>query len=245
MVPQRSMARTAMGTVPCVKRVPGPQHPNENAFNWLAHQHLDRALAAAAREHAHGRLVDIGCGLKPYAETFAPYVTEHVGVDHPDSPHALTSVDILATAYDVPVDSAAFDTALLSEVLEHLEEPLAALRECSRLLAPGGKVIVTAPFVWVLHEEPRDYYRYSPHSLRWLLQQAGFVDIQVRPLSGQWGTIALLSGYALRRSPAWRLGRVLDVVVHRSHMIAEWLDQRRPEPWLSWNHLVVATKPSD
>jgi SAM-dependent methyltransferase len=229
-------------TVQRVKPADGSPHPNENAVTWLAHQHLDRAIATAARQHARGRLVDIGCGLKPYAEMFAPYVTEHVGVDHPDSPHALTSVDVLATAYEVPLDSATFDVALLSEVLEHLEEPLVALKECSRLLGPGGKVIVTSPFAWVLHEEPRDYYRYSPHGLRWLLQEAGFVDIDIRPLSGQWGTIALLAGYALRRSPARRLGRALDAIVHCSHLAAERLDARRPEPWLSWNHLAVATK---
>lgn len=233
------------GTVGRMRRAATLPHPNENAYNWLAHQHLDRALATAARTHARGRLVDIGCGLKPYAKLFAPYVTEHVGVDHPDSPHALTAVDILATAYDIPVESASFDTALLSEVLEHLEEPLPALHECFRLLRPGGKLILTAPFVWVLHEEPRDYLRYSPHGLRWLLEQASFVDVDIRPLSGQWGTLALLSGYALRRSPARRLGRLLDAFVHRSHLVAECLDRRRPEPWLSWNHLAVAVKPPD
>lgn len=244
----RTGIRTGPGptdTVSRVKSSDAARHPTENPFNWLAHQQLDHAMATAAREHAQGRLIDIGCGLKPYAPLFAPYVTEHVGVDHPASPHALTSVDVVATAYEIPLDSASFDVALLSEVLEHLEEPGRALKECARLLRPGGKLILTTPFVWVLHEEPRDYFRYSPHGIRWLLQESGFEGVDVRPLSGQWGTIALLGGYALRRSPARRLGRVLDHLVHGAHLAAMRLDAWRPEPWMSWNHLVVAVRAAD
>jgi 2-polyprenyl-3-methyl-5-hydroxy-6-metoxy-1,4-benzoquinol methylase len=147
-------------------------HPTENSFNRLAHEQLDGVLQAAASEHARGRLVDIGCGLKPYARMFAPFVEEHVGVDHPESPHALTSVDVLATAYDIPLEAETFDTVLMTEVLEHLETPDAALAEAERLLRRGGKIILTTPFIWVLHEEPRDFFRYTPHGLRYLLENA-------------------------------------------------------------------------
>jgi SAM-dependent methyltransferase len=224
-------------------QAPKVPHPNENAFNWLAHQQLDGALADAAREHARGRLVDVGCGLKPYATTFAPYVSEHVGVDHPDSPHALTSVDVLATADSIPLEDATFETALLSEVIEHLESPLDALREVHRLLTPGGRLIVTTPFVWVLHEQPRDFYRYTPFALRWLLEQAGFTEVAVRPLAGQWSTLALMGGYAARTSPLRRLGPVLDRLVHAAHRAAMRMDTRWPVPWLSWNHLAIGVKP--
>src|SRR4051812_12796428 len=218
-------------------------HPTENAFNRLAHRQIDSALAAAAREHASGRLLDVGCGLKPYAGLFAPYVREHVGVDHPASPHALTSVDVLATAYDVPLPSESFDTVLMTEVLEHLERPEDALREALRLLRPGGKLILTAPFMWPLHEEPRDFFRYSPHGLRHLFATAGYDDVEVTPISGQWGTLALFSGYALRRSRACRLGPLLEAFVSVMQWLAARLDDRRLQPWFSWNHLAVARKP--
>lgn len=220
-------------------------HPTENSFNRLAHEQLDGVLQAAASEHARGRLVDIGCGLKPYARMFAPFVEEHVGVDHPESPHALTSVDVLATAYDIPLEAETFDTVLMTEVLEHLETPDAALAEAERLLRRGGKIILTTPFIWVLHEEPRDFFRYTPHGLRYLLENAGFADVNVRPISGQWATLGLLTGYALRKR--WpgkrRIEPALELLTRGIHRLAVRLDEAKFDPWMSWDHLAVATKP--
>jgi len=201
------------------------------------------AIALAARRYATGRLVDIGCGIKPFAPTFEPYVTEHVGVDHADSVHELDA-DIIAGAYEIPLPDGGFQTALLSEVLEHLEEPQAALRETFRLLAPGGKLILTTPFMWPLHEEPRDFFRYSPHGLRYLLEQAGFEVLEVTPLAGQWTTIAQLAGYVANRSPLRRTPRLLEAWLRASHWAAIRLDERQFEPWFSYDHLAVAAKPS-
>ncbi len=69
---------------------------------------------------------------------------------------------MLATAYEIPLEDGSFDTVLMTEVLEHLEEPARGLAEAGRLLRPGGKLILTTPFMWPLHEEPRDFFRYSP-----------------------------------------------------------------------------------
>jgi SAM-dependent methyltransferase len=212
-------------------------------FNALAHRQISNALALAAPRHARGRLLDIGCGLKPYAPLFAPYVDEHVGVDHADSPHALTSVDVIATAYEVPLESGTFDTVLMTEVLEHLERPADALEEVLRLLRPGGKVILTTPFIWPLHEEPRDFFRYTPHGLDHLLSSAGFADVEVTPLAGQWTTLALLEGYALRRSPARRFAALFRLYVRVRHRLAARMDELHYRPWFSWNHIAVARKP--
>lgn len=221
-----------------------PRHPGEHAFNAVAKRQLDSAMRLAASQHARGRLVDIGCGLKPYAEIFAPYVEDHVGVDHESSPHAATHVDILADAYSIPLDDETFDTALMGEVLEHLERPQDGLNEAFRLLRPSGKLLLTTPFIWPLHEEPRDFFRYTPHGLRYLLGEAGFVDVDVRPLSGQWATTSMLSAYALRKTSApSRLGRPLDVYVRARGRLAERMDRMRPQPWMSWNHLAIATRP--
>jgi hypothetical protein len=62
------------------------RHPDTHPWNAVGHAVLNNALASLAPAHMTGRLLDIGCGLKPYELMFAPYVTEHVGVDHPDSP---------------------------------------------------------------------------------------------------------------------------------------------------------------
>jgi SAM-dependent methyltransferase len=218
-----------------------PPHPTETPYNSLAKQQLERALVSAADRYASGKLLDIGCGEKPYKAHFAGRVTEHVGVDQPESPHALDHVDVLATATSIPLPDSSFDTALLSELLEHLEEPLDAIREAHRLLRPGGHVIITTPFIWVLHEEPRDFFRYSPYGLRWLLEQAGFDVIEVTPIGGQWSTLALLLSYSLRESRVH--SRVAAGLSTLLQSLARRAERRGLRAWMAYNHLAVARKP--
>jgi ubiquinone/menaquinone biosynthesis C-methylase UbiE len=218
------------------------RHPDTHPWNETAHTALNNAFASLAPAHVTGRLLDVGCGLKPYGAMFAPYVTEHVGVDHPDSPHSAAHVDVSATAYDIPLPDATFDTVLLSEVLEHLEEPEAALRECFRLLKPGGKILLSAPMVWTLHEEPRDFYRFTPHGLRHLLHSAGFSVIEVVPLGGQWLTLGLMFGYAVGQTPLRRWPRVVSATQLASQRLGAWLNERNYCPWLSHGHVAVAQR---
>jgi len=80
-------------------------------------------LRNAVRKYARGRLIDIGCGEKPYAEMAKPYVTEHIGIDHEGTLHDKTNIDRFGTAYEIPAEDGEFDSAICTAVLEHLEEP--------------------------------------------------------------------------------------------------------------------------
>lgn len=215
------------------------------AKNWLVCALLERALEDAARRHLKGRLIDIGCATKPYASLLAPYVSGYVGVDHAESLHGDTGVDLPGDAYRIPVPDESFDSAVCTAVLEHLEEPEVALRECWRVLAPGGAAVYSIPFIWHLHEEPRDFYRFTPHGLRHLFGKAGFEIIELRPLSGFWTTFATLLSYKLdrfQRGPLVWLPLVPTLCI--ALQAAAWLGDRvdRAEEW-SWMHLVVARKP--
>lgn len=212
--------------------------------NILAYRIGTRAINDVA-PLAHGRLLDIGCGDKQWAPMFAPYVTEHVGVDHPGSPHGAGRVDILADAYDIPVPDASFDTVLCTAVMEHLEEPAKALAEARRVLADGGTAIYTLPFIWHLHEEPRDFFRYSKYGIRHLFEEAGFEIERLQPLSGFWVTFGqMFSYYLYRLRDRGRLRRlrrpVIAVAVLLVQVIAGALDRAdRAEEW-TWMYLVVA-----
>ena len=218
-------------------------HPNESAHNRIAYRVMEQALGYAAERYASGRLVDVGCGSKPWARLFAPHVTEHVGVDRVESVRDGAGPDIVASAYEVPLPDEDADTVLLSAVLEHLERPGDGLAECRRLLKPGGHLIVTAPFFFHIHEQPHDFFRFSPYGLRYLLESSGFEVLEIVPLAGAWTTFAIQFSYAVRK---YRRGAVRPVVDGLTRVVqwaaARW-DRVDYQPQFSWSHLAIARKP--
>jgi SAM-dependent methyltransferase len=213
--------------------------------NFVVHQIHDRVLARAASQYFRGRLIDIGCGEKPYREMMASLVAEHVGVDHEGTTHRRDSIDLFGSAYAIPVPDGSFDSALCTGVLEHLEEPEAALRECFRVLRAGGHAIYSVPFIWHLHEEPRDFYRFSKHGLQYLFTKVGFEVLDLQALSGFWTTFATLTSYNLSR---WQRGplrwiRAIDLMTAVGQLGAYAFDKLdRAEQW-TWMYTVVARKP--
>ena len=201
---------------------------------------LRQTVADRASRHFKGRLIDIGCGTKRYAPVLAGIVTEHVGVDHAASPVGSAGPDIIASAYEIPVPDGSFDSALMTEVLEHLEDPVAALRECRRVLRPGGRVLITVPFIWHLHEEPRDFFRYSGYGLEAIAAQADLEVLETAPLGGYWITVGQLTVYALFMGGGWsRIPR--SALARFVQWAAPRLERRWPRP--SWpSHFVAVMR---
>ena len=221
------------------------RHPNEGPHNRVLYRLMEDVLTYAADRYARGRLLDIGCGSKPWEVLFAPFVTEHVGIDHVPSKRNPSAVDVIATAYEVPLPDAGADTLLLTSVMEHLEQPERALAECRRLLRPGGHLIMTAPFIWPVHEQPRDFFRYSPDGLRFLLESAGFELVELEPLAGAWTTFSLELAYALRRYRKGPLTALVDGVSRAAQWAGPRWDRVDFQPKFSWSHLAVARRPDD
>jgi ubiquinone/menaquinone biosynthesis C-methylase UbiE len=211
--------------------------------NRVLYRVMEDAFEYAAAGWAHGRLVDIGCGSKPWRDLFAPHVTEHVGVDYLPEIRG-TKIDVVATAYEIPLPDGHADTLLMSAVLEHLERPADALREARRLLAPGGHAILTAPFIWPVHEAPRDFYRYSPFGLRHLLEETAFEVVEVLPLAGAWTTFSLELSYAIRKYRRRGLTPLVNGVMRTAQWAGARWDRVDFQPRFSWSHLAVARAPA-
>lgn len=197
-----------------------------------------------SKGYIKGRLLDIGCGAKPYTELFAAHVTEHVGFDHQQTPYYHRPIDVFATAYNIPFKDESFDSGICNAVLEHLEEPLAALTECYRVLKPGGMVVFSVPFIWHLHEEPRDFFRFSKHGLRYLLEKTGFEIVELKALSGFWitsGQMFVYYLYRFRRGPLrWlRIIDILGIIIQVFVYFLERID--RAEEW-TWMYIVLVRK---
>lgn len=133
------------------------------------------AYADALAGHAGGDLLDLGCGHVPLYGCYRPLVSSVTCVDWPQTEHPSQHVDHEADLGEpLPLPSAAFDTVLLTDVLEHLPYPDRLWAELRRVTRPGGTLILGVPFMYWLHEIPHDYHRYTEHRLRLFCADHGF-----------------------------------------------------------------------
>jgi SAM-dependent methyltransferase len=158
-----------------------------------------------------GTVLDVGCGLKPYQWMLGENADRWFGIDFRETPSGRSAADVFGSALQLPFASAMFDVVLSTQVLEHVPDPEALLKEAQRVLKPGGHLVLTAPQTNPLHEEPHDYYRYTCHAIRYLSDRAGLEVLEVRPLGGAIATIGQMVVWHLswvRRAPA--LGPLLS-----------------------------------
>lgn len=139
---------------------------------WLNSRENVRNVEDALDRVKSGRLLDLGCGTKPFQR---PGI-EWVGFDVEGNPFA----DVVGSATNLPFADASFDCVLSTQVLEHVDDPQRMLLECARVLRPGGTLILSAPQYWELHEQPHDYFRFTEYGLRVLLQRANFSVSDIR-----------------------------------------------------------------
>jgi len=128
----------------------------------------------------NGRLLDFGCGAKPYRSLFTE-VNDYVGVDFAGEGHDHTNenIDVYYDGKTLPFPDASFDAVFSSEVVEHIFNLSTILPELNRVLKPGGKMLITCPFAWEEHEVPADYARYTRFALHDLLSQNGFTITRI------------------------------------------------------------------
>jgi SAM-dependent methyltransferase len=120
-----------------------------------------------------GRLLDFGCGSKPYRALFE--VDEYIGLDfeNPGHPHVNEQIDVFYDGERIPFGDESFDCVFSSEVFEHVFNLPDVLDEINRVLKPGGLLLATCPFAICEHEVPNDFARYSSYGLRYLLKEHG------------------------------------------------------------------------
>ncbi len=152
---------------------------------WLQSE----AEEAGRRHDGRYRVLDIGCGDKPYEPFFAPYASEYVGVDAVESQWT----DLVGTIEALPVPDASFDVVLCTQVLEHCDDPAAAVRELRRVVAPGGCVLASTHGVYVYHPVPHDRWRWTHEGLEYLFRsEADWSALTVRPGSGTTACLVML-----------------------------------------------------
>lgn len=84
---------------------------------------------------------------------------------------AVPGCDLVLDVRAMPeIADASFDAVFCSGVLEHVDDCHAAVRECARILRPGGFFLVGVPFQQRLHRVPQDFWRFTEFGIRYLLR---------------------------------------------------------------------------
>lgn len=136
---------------------------------------IANAILSFSKSLPHGkRVLDVGCGLRPYEDFFSH--TSYIGIDVESSGRANSGkrVDYFFDGINIPLTSNSFDAVICTEVLEHAINPDALLIEINRVLKPGGKLFLTVPFMWGLHELPYDFRRYTSVGIQSIIEKSNF-----------------------------------------------------------------------
>lgn len=160
---------------------------------------LDAFIRSAAASLPEGaRVLDAGAGDGRYRAHFDLVHYESADFLQVDKKH-YAKVDYVCSLESIPVEAERYELVLLTQVLEHLPEPLPVLKELQRVLKPGGTLWLTAPLFYPEHEAPYDFYRYTQFAYRHLLAEAGFDIERLEWLDGYFAT----ASFQLDGAAAW------------------------------------------
>jgi SAM-dependent methyltransferase len=166
---------------------------------------LGHTLTDVAAGMSGAAILDYGSGPAPYRSLFTGF-ERYVTADLPGK-----GADLTIEGTRVDAEDASFDAVLSTQVLEHVPEPDAYLAEAHRLLAPGGKLLLSTHGIYWYHPSPEDLWRWTGPGLRAQVERCGFRVREVIPVvSPPAAALTMLFQYFgpavpsfLR--PAWRL----------------------------------------
>jgi 2-polyprenyl-3-methyl-5-hydroxy-6-metoxy-1,4-benzoquinol methylase len=140
--------------------------PEDHFIVSLLKTHIDQILAAHAKPtKPNASVLDVGCGRQPFRHRLEEMGYNYMSLDAEQTQD--NDVDVIGLIdRELPLEIkmyGKFDFILCTEVMEHVADWHTAFSNFSDLLEPGGKIFITCPHMYQLHEEPHDYWRPTPY----------------------------------------------------------------------------------
>lgn len=234
--------------------------------NYLSRMPIEKAM----RDFATGftkeqKILDIGCGNKPYASYFS---CKYLGLD----PYPGTKADIVRDAWDSGLADNSLDAVILNQSLEHIPETIQTITEIERILKPGGLVLVTVPQTMRNHGTPilaknapyknfnpqqvpywnHDYWRFTKFGLIHLFKN--FEILLITPNQSYISTLIQLWNYLIASfnlgiivSPLYFINNILAILIDTISSIVSSKNLRYKaliHEGLTIDHTLIARKKS-
>lgn len=219
--------------------------PSLFSVNWLVHHLVRKQIHATVRSFGTAQLLlDVGCGSRPYDDILSQIGRSRIGLEVDRVRYAAPSAapNVWGSATRLPFSDNCFDVVVSFQVLEHVPEPHYVIAEIYRVLAPGGRLVLTAPHIWGVHEEPNDYFRFTGFGLSYLARKAGLEVCDVRAIAGYWVTAGARFCYYLQQFEKLGLSLILRPVYAVVQITALLLDRVHRVESDAWNFILIATK---
>jgi SAM-dependent methyltransferase len=160
-----------------------PKHWARKLFRTSRRLLLEQGLRQLSLQR-HKSVLVVGAGHDPYRALFdAPH--DYVCLDIEYVPGV---TDVVASALDMPFEADRFDCVFATECLEHIADPFRFCQEMTRVLKPGGELVLTVPFLYHQHGDPYDFWRPTRQCLLDLLKD--YESVSVQSLGNRWHVIS-------------------------------------------------------
>jgi SAM-dependent methyltransferase len=191
------------------------------------------------KKYAEGEVLDLGAGrmgwryLLPHS-----YFSTDISMEHPD-------LDLLCdVTRTLPFFAGSFQTIFCCSVLEHVHQPWDSLEDMHRILRVGGVMILSIPFMFYLHGQPQDYWRFTRYGGIYLAEKVGF---QVEEIVANGGLFHLiLNAPSILLSCFWaalRLNWMIPITTRIFLAIAQFLDGLfKTKDLFALNHILILRK---
>jgi 2-polyprenyl-3-methyl-5-hydroxy-6-metoxy-1,4-benzoquinol methylase len=209
---------------------------------------LMKDIKEALDKYAKKKLLDLGCGNKPYKEWYGPLTESSTGCDAVQSSENV--VDTICLANELPYQNESFDTVFSTQVLEHVFDQQQMINEAARVLKKDGSLILSVPFTWELHEEPYDFFRITKYGLKEMFEKSGFEIDYIKANGGKWAAMfqmminTVYSTFKYKTVKAKFL-KIIFLELKLTWLInqfAIWVDKRHFDESWTLNYIVVAKK---
>lgn len=213
--------------------------PSILQFDYLHMRSLAEAIKKALGrlpKNKKYRILDVGCGEKPYYSLFSPFAKRYIGIDVDKK-----VADIVAPAEKLPFKKSIFDLVVSFQTLEHCQNPSKVVAEMKRVLKPKGYMLLTTHGIWMHHPSPHDYYRWTHEGLRELFKT--FSTTEVEATLSNWSSLLQLLNVELYSLACqrWYLKLPLYGIIILSNFLGKILMPFGNKN-LTINYIVIARK---